>query len=136
MGGWAAPLVPPQWITLAGDALWPGYELSLIHILLIVFLGMLVLFLVLGLTFSRGKGAFLISGYNTASKAEKARYDEKALCRFMGKIMFALAGCQGIMALGILVVGMWLLWVGIAAFLAVAFWTVIYANTGNRFRKN
>ena len=54
----------------------------------------------------------------------------------MGKIMFALAGCQGIMALGILVVGMWLLWVGIAAFLAVAFWTVIYANTGNRFRKN
>ena len=91
---------------------------------LIVFLGMIVLFLVLGLTFSRGKGAFLIAGYNTASKAEKARYDEKALCRFMGKIMFALAGCQGIMALGILVVGMWLLWVGIAAFLAVAFWTV------------
>ena len=69
------------------------------------------------------------------SKAEKARYDEKALCRFMGKIMFALAGCQGIMALGILVVGMWLFWVGIAAFLAVAFGTVIYANTRNRFQK-
>ena len=53
----------------------------------------------------------------------------------MGKIMFALAGCQGIMALGILVVGMWLFWVGIAAFLAVIFGTVIYANTGNRFKK-
>ena len=39
------------------------------------------------------------------------------------------------MALGILVVGMWLFWVGIAAFLAVAFVTVIYANTGNRFQK-
>lgn len=103
---------------------------------LIVFLGMIVLFLVLGLIFAQGKGAFLIAGYNTASKAEKARYDEKALCRFMGKIMFALAGCQGIMALGILVVGMWLFWVGIAAFLAVTFGTVIYANTGNRFRKN
>lgn len=103
---------------------------------LIVFLGMIALFLVLGLIFSRGKGAFLIAGYNTASKAEKAKYDEKALCRFMGKIMFALAGCQGIMALGILVVGMWLFWVGIAAFLAVAFGTVIYANTRNRFRKN
>lgn len=72
----------------------------------IVFLGMIALFLVLGLIFSQGKGAFLIAGYNTASKAEKAKYDEKALCRFMGKIMFALAGCQGIMALGILVVGM------------------------------
>ena len=103
--------------------------------MLIVFLGMIALFLVLGLIFSRGKGAILIAGYNTASKAEKARYDEKALCRFMGKIMFALAGCQGIMALGILVVGMWLFWVGIAAFLAVAFGTVIYANTRNRFQK-
>ena len=103
--------------------------------MLIVFLGMIALFLVLGLIFSRGKGAFLIAGYNTASQAEKARYDEKALCRFMGKIMFALAGCQGIMALGILVVGMWLFWVGIAAFLAVAFGTVIYANTRNRFQK-
>ena len=102
---------------------------------MIVFLIMIALFLVLGLIFSRGKGAFLIAGYNAASKAEKARYDEKALCRFMGKIMFALAGCQGIMALGILVVGMWLFWVGIAAFLAVAFGTVIYANTRNRFQK-
>ena len=90
----------------------------------------------LGALFYSGRGAFLIAGYNTMSKAKKARYDKAALCRFMGKIMFALAGCQGIMALGILVVGMWLFWVGIAAFLAVAFWTVIYANTGNRFRKN
>ena len=99
---------------------------------MIVFLIMIALFLVLGLTFSRGKGAFLIAGYNTASKAEKARYDEKALCRFMGKIMFALAGCQGIMALGILVVGMWLLWVGIAAFLAVAFWTTPTPETASK----
>lgn len=103
--------------------------------MLIVFLSMIVLFLVLGLILSRGKGAFLIAGYNTASKAEKAKYDEKALCRFMGKIMFALAGCQGIMALGILVVGMWLYYVGIGLFLVVVFGTVIYANTGNRFQK-
>ena len=52
--------------------------------MLIVFLGMIALFLVLGLIFS-------------------------------------------------LVVGMWLFWAGIAAFLAVAFGTVIYANTRNRF---
>lgn len=103
--------------------------------MLMVFLGMIALFIVLGLVFSRGKGAFLIAGYNTASKAEKAKYDENALCRFMGRIMFALAGCQGVMALGVLVVGMWLFWVGIAAFLAVACGTVIYANTGNRFQK-
>ena len=40
---------------------------------MIVFLIMIALFLVLGLIFSRGKGAFLSAGYNTASKAEKAR---------------------------------------------------------------
>ena len=28
----------------------------------------------------RGKGAFLIAGYNTASPAQKAMYDEKKLC--------------------------------------------------------
>ena len=103
--------------------------------MLIIFLGMIALFIVLGLVFSRGKGAFLIAGYNTASKAEKVKYDEKVLCRFMGKIMFALAGCQGVMALGMFMIGMWLFWMGIAAFLAVAFGTVIYANTGNRFQK-
>lgn len=103
--------------------------------MLIVFLIIIALCVVLGVVFSRGKGAFLIAGYNTASKAEKAKYDEKALCRFMGKIMFALAGCQGVMALGILVVGMWLYYAGLGLFLAVVFGTVIYANTGNRFQK-
>lgn len=102
---------------------------------MLIMLGIILLFLLLGAVFSMGKGAFLIAGYNTASKAEKERYDEKALCRFMGKLMFALAGCQCIMALGLFSVGMWLFWVGIAAFLAVTFGGVIYANTGSRFLK-
>lgn len=90
-------------------------------------------FVLLGSLFSRGKGAFLIAGYNTASPEEKARYDEKALCRFMGKLMFALAACQVVMGLGAARVGMWLYWLGIALFLASALGGVIYANTGGRF---
>ena len=100
-----------------------------------IFAGMIVVFLLLGILFTRGKGAFLIAGYNTASKAEKAKYDERDLCRFMGKLMFALAGCQCVMAMGLVRFGMWLFWVGMAAFLAVVFGGVIYANTGNRFYK-
>jgi hypothetical protein len=42
------------------------------------------LFLVLTIIFLSGKGGFLIAGYNTASKEQKARYDEKKLCRVMG----------------------------------------------------
>lgn len=96
---------------------------------------MAALFVLLGIPFFRGKGAFLIAGYNTASAAEKARYDEKALCRFMGKLMFLLAACQVVMGLGAAWAGMWLYWVGIALFLVSAVGGVIYANTGRRFLK-
>ena len=102
---------------------------------LFIELGVILLFLILGVVFSMGKCAFLIAGYNTDPKAEKAKYVEKALCRFMGRLMFALAGCQCVMALGLFLVGEWFFGVGIAAYLCITFGAVIYANTGNRFRK-
>lgn len=54
-----------------------------------------LLFLLLTILFFRGKGSFLISGYNTASQEEKDRYDEKKLLQVMGY-------CMGICCLGIL----------------------------------
>lgn len=57
------------------------------------------LFFVLTVMFLAGKGSFLIAGYNTASKKEKERYDEKKLCRLMGV-------CMGIITAG-LAVGAW-----------------------------
>lgn len=57
----------------------------------IILLLILMLFIILEAVFSLGKGAFLISGYNMFSKEEKAEYDEKALCKFMGKSMFVIA---------------------------------------------
>ena len=103
--------------------------------LLTIHCGMLLVFLLLGLVFSRGKGAFLIAGYNTASRAEKERYDEKALCRFMGKLMFALAGTWIPVALSALLDRMWLLWLGLGLFLTVCIGGVVYMNTGRRFLK-
>ena len=41
--------------------------------------GVLIL---LGVLFLNGKGSFLIAGYNTASKAEKEKMDEKKLCKY------------------------------------------------------
>ena len=43
-----------------------------------------ILFLIITILLLSGKGGFLIAGYNTASKAEKQKYDEKKLCRVMG----------------------------------------------------
>lgn len=46
--------------------------------------GIVILFAVLSILFICGKGSFLSAGYNTASAKEKARYDEKKLCRITG----------------------------------------------------
>jgi len=39
---------------------------------------------VIGVLMFFGKGIFLLAGYNTASREEKARYDEKLLGRICG----------------------------------------------------
>ena len=43
-----------------------------------------VLLIVPSIFLLAGRGAFLIAGYNTASAAEKAAYNEKRLCRIIG----------------------------------------------------
>lgn len=93
------------------------------------------LFTGLGLLFFRGKGAFLIAGYNTSSKQEKEKTDVKALTRFMGKLMFFFSACFLIMATSDLFASMIPLWIGLALFLVGCIGAVIYANTGNRFQK-
>lgn len=51
---------------------------------LIMMWGIVILFAVLSALLLSGKGSFLIAGYNTASEKEKARYNEKKLCRVTG----------------------------------------------------
>ncbi len=93
-----------------------------------------LLFIILGIVFFQGKGAFLIAGYNTSSKAEKEKYNEKALCRFLGKIMFLFAVCFLVVILSDVLDNMAFLWIGLGLFLAVIVFTLTYANTGNRFK--
>ena len=95
----------------------------------------IVLFVGLAIVFFCGKGAFLIAGYNTMSKAEKSRLDEKQLCRFMGKLMLTLAVCWFIVVLGNVVEIAVLLVAGISLFIVTIICASVYANTGNRFKK-
>lgn len=55
--------------------------------------------------------SFLIAGY------KKARYDEKALCRAMGGLMFALAACFVVMAINDIFYDMVIYWIGFALFI-------------------
>lgn len=100
--------------------------------LLIIHLCFVALFLILAVVFLRGKGAFLIAGYNTASPEEKARIDETKLCRYMGRMMLALAACWLVIAGSELFHTMVLLWVGLGLFLAVVVGGLIFLNTGGR----
>lgn len=57
------------------------------------------IFLVISIMLLSGHGSWFISGYNTAPKEEKAKYDKKKLCRTTG---FGLA----VIAVLILVMGL------------------------------
>ena len=79
-----------------------------------------------------GKGSWLIAGYNTSSKDKKDQYDEKALCRFVAKLMLVVAAFMVALAFinnGFVLIAL------VVIFLVFIFGAVIYANTGNRFKK-
>lgn len=102
---------------------------------MIVILVMIILFIILGFVFLSGKGAFLIAGYNTLPKEEQDKFDVTALCRFMGKMMFALSFSMVFWLVADIISSNLLLYFGIGLFLAITIFMVVYANTGERFKK-
>ena len=97
-------------------------------IAIIVQVIVIAVFLILGIVFLKGKGTFLIAGYNTMSPEERAQYDEKILCRGMGIMMFACAGCFAAIVLGNLLDRMVLVWIGIGLMVAVCMVGAILVN--------
>lgn len=51
----------------------------------------ILIFIILGVIFRKGKGTFLIAGFNTLPAEEKEKYDIKAFTKFMSNAMFAFA---------------------------------------------
>ncbi|WP_163527833.1 DUF3784 domain-containing protein [Halobacillus ihumii] len=95
----------------------------------------LVVFLICGIIFSSGKGAFLIAGFNSMSEEEKEKYDEITLSKFMGKVMFALSFSLLFLVLSEALEIRWLLIVGIILFIVIFVFMLIYTNSWNRFKK-
>lgn len=67
-------------------------------IVIIIWVGFAV-FSLLSILFYLGKGTSLIAGYNTASDAEKDKYDQKKMSIVMGSGMLVLALLQLAMAI-------------------------------------
>ncbi|MCW6109315.1 DUF3784 domain-containing protein [Clostridium sporogenes] len=93
------------------------------------------LFILLGIILSMGKGSFLIAGFNTMSKEEKEEYDVGFLCKFMGKVMFIIAFCIILFLLSEIFKIKAIFYIGLILFFVVVIFTLIYTNTGNRFKK-
>lgn len=79
--------------------------------------------------------AWLISGYNTSSKAAKARYDVDALTRGVGNFMFVEAAILLVAAAGSFAALAWVPPVTVGALVASTLVFLVYANTGGRYRK-
>jgi len=98
--------------------------------------GVCVLLLIIALVLLSGRGAMLIAGYNTMSKEKRSKYDEKALGRFVGWLLIAMIPCILLVHLGVRLELGWLIGGGVAASIALPVGAAVYANTGNRFKKD
>ncbi len=89
--------------------------------------------LVVAFLFLMGKGASLIAGYNTASDKEK--YNEVKLCKFVGKLLVPIAVFLPVIAIGGIYQIAWLPIVYVGLVVGIVIFSVIYANTANRFKE-
>ena len=90
-----------------------------------------VLFIAIGIVMLTGHGAFLIAGLNSISEDEKEKYDSKALCKFIGKILLPIGIVTPVLILRV----SWIPFVYAAIVISLVVFAAIYASTRNRFRK-
>ncbi|GAA0736526.1 DUF3784 domain-containing protein [Clostridium oceanicum] len=102
---------------------------------IIILVAVTLLFVILGIVLKCGKGSFLIAGYNMASEEEKAKYDEKALCNFMGNLMLVISAIIIFMGICLVLELESLKPIATCLIPIVTIGAIIYTNTGNRFKK-
>ncbi|WP_246141208.1 DUF3784 domain-containing protein [Bacillus marasmi] len=105
-------------------------------VLMIIMVVPIVLIVILGIIFINGKGSSFIAGYNTMEPEEKKKYDTAALLKFVGKMMFGLSFSMIFWVLSVAYENNWLFVFGLALFMAILVFMLIYINTGNRFKKH
>lgn len=101
----------------------------------IVYVVILIPMLVFAIVLSRGKGASLLAGYNTMSESKKETYDEVALCKFMGKIMYGISFSLLLIAFSEISGYSFLFIVGFVLLVFFIIFAGVYTNTKNRFKK-
>ena len=88
-----------------------------------------VIFAVFSIILLSGHGSWFISGYNTASKEEKAKYNEKKLCRTMGIGMSVIAILLLIMGVFENILPAFLVYIALGIILADVVIIIVLGNT-------
>ncbi len=107
----------------------PELFLPLVHV------GMGLLLVVLGYLMRVKQWAWLISGYNTSSAEEKAKYDTVALCNGVGNFLYFLGFTLFVASIGFLLEARWITSMGWILFVVAVIVFLVYANTGERYKK-
>lgn len=92
-------------------------------------------FVILGFVLRSGKGEWLLSGYNMLSEKEKNEYNRLAVCRFTGNLTISFAIIFFLMSICNSYLKSSYKSILVMILMALSVIVVIYANTGNRFRK-
>ena len=99
------------------------------------FLFAALLLAVIGYLLRFRQWSWLVSGYNTSSKAVKARYDVAALTRGVGNFTFLLAALQVVAGIGFMTALDWVLVTAMVLVVVASITFIVYANTGGRYLK-
>ena len=100
----------------------------------IIFGIIILLIIALSVILLMGKGAWLIAGYNTLGREEKAQYDRSALCKFIGKYLLSIGLLMPAIPAGVVLKINWLIAVYIVYMLISTIFVMVYCNTGSRFK--
>ena len=87
------------------------------------------IFAILSIVLLTGHGAGLIAGYNTSSREEKDRYDEKKLCRVIGSGMLFITALLAVMAAWENALPEYFHWVFTGLIVAASIVMIVLANT-------
>lgn len=101
----------------------------------LVHIGIGVLLVILGYLMKVKQWSWLISGYNTSSAEEKAKYDKEALCNGVGNFMYFLGFSLFVASIGFFLETSWIIIMDWALFSATIVVFLIYANTGGHYKK-
>ena len=100
-----------------------------------IFYLIMAVLIIAGTMLYQGKWANLIAGYNTLSEEEKEKYDTAALCRFYGKMMFVISFSILLWEIGEALGSLMIFIIGTMLFIAAVIFTLVYSNSGIRFKK-